>query len=68
MDGWSHPISVGDRFAKAGEPSRLVYVVVSTAEPVDVPPHVRLMAAGQSGTMLMSVSAMLDKSFWSPVS
>ena len=63
-------VSVGDRFTKVGSHSRIVYVVESVVESYwnEDPPHVRLVADGQSDGMLMSVSALLDDHFWSRIS
>ena len=57
-------VSVGDRFIKASTYSRTVYVVQSIHESHGIPPHVRLVAEGQTDSMLMSVSALLDPHFW----
>jgi hypothetical protein len=61
-------VSVGDRFTKNGGFSRTVYVVASLVDAPGSPPHVRLIAEGQAGGMLISVSALMDARLWSPVS
>lgn len=63
-----HLVSIGDRFTKVGPPFRPVYAVKSFVDLNDIPPHVRLVANGQSDEMLMSVSALLDRKLWLRVS
>jgi hypothetical protein len=60
-------IDVNDRFNKADDPSGRVWVVVRLWTATDGLPHARLEFEGQSGeTRIMSVSALLDRRFYSP--
>jgi hypothetical protein len=61
-----HQIAIGDRFAKVGSWSGVVYTVTAFFEPSGLPPHARLVAEGEgrSDRMLMSISALLDQRFW----
>lgn len=61
-------ISIGDRFTKVGDYSRMVYVVHSLVDSPGAPPHVRLVGPAGSDKMLMSASALLDSRFWFRVS
>jgi hypothetical protein len=64
----SHPssIDVNDRFQKTGDPSGRVWVVVRLWTATDGLPHARLEFEGRSGeTRIMSVSALLDRRFYS---
>jgi hypothetical protein len=65
MKPQTSPIAIGDRFTKAGRSSRSVYEVRSLVDLVEIPPHVRLVEDGQTGEMLMSMSALRDRRFWS---
>lgn len=60
-------IDVNDRFNKADDPSGRVWVVVRLWTASDGLPHARLEFEGRSGeTRIMSVSALLDRHFYSP--
>jgi hypothetical protein len=61
-------ISIGDRFTKVGDYSRMVYVADSLVELHGLPPHVRLVRFGGGDGMLMSASALLDPRLWTRVS
>ena len=65
MKPQARPISIGDRFIKSGRSPRSVYEVRSLVDLVEIPPHVRLVEDGQTGEMLMSMSALRDRRFWS---
>jgi hypothetical protein len=59
-------IAVGDSFTRAGTWSGAVYVVTAFFNPPGLPPHVRLVSAGegQGDRLLISISAILDPRFW----
>lgn len=60
-------VSIGDRFTKAGLPSRPVFVVDAIVDRKDSPQHVRLVQERQRGELLISVFALLDQTLWLPI-
>lgn len=57
-------VTVGDRFAKAGQPGQ-VYEVINMVERPGFPQHVQLRLIGSSGApLLMSASALTDPHFY----
>ncbi|MGD9742357.1 MAG: hypothetical protein AB7V53_06915, partial [Dongiaceae bacterium] len=60
-------VSIGDRFTKAGLPSRPVFVVDALVDRKDSPQHVRLVQERQRGELLISVFALLDQTLWLPI-
>lgn len=55
------PIAVGDRFARGGQPDK-VCVVTALRDKPGFPPHAELRLQGDSGPILIGVSALLDRS------
>ncbi|MDQ2102545.1 hypothetical protein [Azospirillum isscasi] len=65
MFGRSASVSVGDRFTKAGQPSRVFIVIALDGRP-GRPPHAFVSAASNGGDrLLIAVSALTDSTLFS---
>ena len=60
------PVQVDDRFVKRGDPPDRVWTITRLWTATDGLPHARMRGQG-SETRIISVSALVDRHFYSPL-
>lgn len=63
---WRHrPVAIGDRFARAGQSSRVYVVVALDINRPGLPPHARLQAEDEpTEQMIIAIAALTDANLY----